>query len=84
MMLLRPGMAETQREFNQKMYEMWFPSRKNALNARATLSRTYRRLEDRDLIFKYKRRWLLTDEGEAVAQALFEEVKKREAEAVNN
>jgi hypothetical protein len=58
MMLLNPNMAKTQQEFNQKMYEMWFPRRKNVFNARATLSRTYRRLEDRDLIFKYKRRWL--------------------------
>jgi hypothetical protein len=81
MMLLRPDMGKTQQEFNQKMYEMWFPRRKNVLNARATLSRTYRRLEDRNLIFKYKRRWLLTEEGEAVAQALFEEVKDRVAQA---
>jgi hypothetical protein len=86
MMLLHPDIEKTQQEFNQKMYERFFPRRKNVLNARATLSRTYRRLEDRDLIFKSKRRWLLTEEGEAVAQALFAGVKKRvaERETVNN
>jgi hypothetical protein len=56
--MMLPGYGKNSTGVNQKMYEMWFPRRKNVLNATATLSRTYRRLEDRDLIFKRKRRAL--------------------------
>jgi hypothetical protein len=79
-MLLHPERAATQREFNQQMYDMFWEHRKNIFNARAALSRVYRHLEDRGLITKHHRRWLLTEEGAALANKLFAEVKKQAQE----
>ena len=54
-----PTFHQTQLERNRWLYENYFHG--DTPSARASLSRAYRRLEDRGYIHKVKRRWVLTD-----------------------
>lgn len=68
-------LAKNQRERNTALFEHWklYHSERllsfNLINTfRASLSRAYRRLEDRELIHKVRGGWKLTDEGEMMAR----------------
>src|SRR5262249_33903832 len=68
-MLLDSSYAElSRRDFNQAVYDNFF--QENSKSNRASLSRSYRRLEERGLIIRAHGQWQLTDDSGVLMAAL--------------